>query len=83
MHAASIRETDDERDVDDILGLWREAFPMDVMSRASWLHYGRMLPPESQLGDWVAEENGRVVATAYVFLGFASSDGSAHCRVIV
>ncbi|HEU5362477.1 MAG TPA: GNAT family N-acetyltransferase [Gaiellaceae bacterium] len=83
MHAARIRETDEERDVDDILELWREALPTDVISRDSWLHYGRMLPPESQLGDWVGEENGRVVATAYVFLGFASSDRSAHCRVLV
>jgi GNAT superfamily N-acetyltransferase len=83
MHAPSIRETEDEHDVDDILELWREALPTDVISRDSWLHYGRMLPPESQLGDWVAEEDGRVVGTAYVFLGFGSSDGSAHCRVIV
>lgn len=83
MHAASIRETDDERDVDAILELWREAFPTDVMSRAAWLHYSEMLPPQSQLGDWVAEKNGRVVGMAYVFLGYASSDGSAHCRVIV
>lgn len=83
MHTASIRETDDERDVDAILELWREALPTDVISRESWLHYGRALPPESQLGDWVAEEAGRVVGTGYVFLGFASSDRSAHCRVIV
>jgi GNAT superfamily N-acetyltransferase len=83
MHGPSIRETDEERDADDILELWREALPTDVISRESWLHYGRMLPPESRLGDWVAEEDRRVVATAYVFLGFASSDRSAHCRVLV
>lgn len=83
MHAASIRETDDERDADAILELWREALPTDVVSRASWLHYGRAMPPESRLGDWVAELDGRVVGTGYVFLGFASSDGSARCRVIV
>ena len=83
MHVPSIRETDEERDVDDIVELWREALPTDVISRAAWLHYGRALPPESQLGDWVAEEGGRVVGTGYVFLGFASSDRSAHCRVIV
>jgi GNAT superfamily N-acetyltransferase len=83
MHGPSIRETDDERDVDEILELWREAFANDVVSRASWLHYGRALPAESQLGDWVAEDGGRVVGTGYVFLGFASSDRSAHCRVLV
>lgn len=83
MHTVSIRETDEERDVDAILELWRKALPTDVISRASWLHYGRALPPASQLGDWVAEEDGRVVGTGYVFLGFASSDRSAHCRVLV
>jgi GNAT superfamily N-acetyltransferase len=83
MHVPSIRETDEERDADDILELWREALPIDVISRESWLHYGRMLPPESQLGDWVAEADGCVVGTGYVFLGFASSDRSAHCRVLV
>jgi GNAT superfamily N-acetyltransferase len=83
MHEVSIRETDEERDVDGILELWREALPLDVMSRAAWLHYGRALPPESRLGDWVAEEHGRVVGTGYVFLGVASADRSAHCRVLV
>jgi GNAT superfamily N-acetyltransferase len=83
MHPASIRETDDDGDVDSILELWREALPTDVISRESWLHYGRALPRESQLGDWVAEDEGRVVGTGYVFLGFASSDRSAHCRVLV
>jgi GNAT superfamily N-acetyltransferase len=83
MHAPSIRETAEDLDVDDILELWREAFPTDVISRAAWLHYGRALPPDAQLGDWVAEEDGSVVGTGYVFLGFASSDRSAHCRVLV
>jgi GNAT superfamily N-acetyltransferase len=83
MHGPSIRETDEERDADDILELWREALPTDVISRESWLHYGRALPPESQLGDWVFEEDGRIVGTGYVFLGFASSEPSAHCRVLV
>jgi GNAT superfamily N-acetyltransferase len=84
MHGPSIRETEDERDVDEILELWREAIPTDVISRASWLHYGRALPPESKLGDWVAVEDGRVVGTAYAFAGLASGDASAaHCRVLV
>ena len=79
----SIREIDEERDADDILELWREAFPVDVINRESWLHYGRAMPAGSRLADWVAEEDGRVVGTGYAFLAFFGDEATAHCRVVV
>jgi GNAT superfamily N-acetyltransferase len=79
----SIREIDEERDADDILELWREAFPVDVINRESWLHYGRAMPPSSRLADWVVEEDGRVVGTGYAFLAFFGDESTAHCRVVV
>jgi GNAT superfamily N-acetyltransferase len=79
----SIRETDEERDVEEILELWREAFPVDVINREAWLHYGRAMPATARLGDWVAEDEGCVVGSGYAFLSFFGDEGTAHCRVLV
>jgi GNAT superfamily N-acetyltransferase len=79
----SIREIDEERDAEDILELWREAFPVDVINRESWLHYGRAMPATSRLADWVGVDDGRVVGTGYAFLSFFGDEGTAHCRVVV
>src|SRR3954469_16027277 len=78
-----IRETDVERDVDDCVALLRALSPGVITSRAAWLHRARSLPERARLGNFVAEEGGRVIGESYGFLGLFGDDAPGICPVAV
>jgi GNAT superfamily N-acetyltransferase len=80
----TIRESDPERDADDIVELLREAFPHGVFSRDAWLHRVRTIPERARQASWVAEAGGKVVGNSWAFRTFFSEDStSAQCSVNV
>ncbi|HXK13488.1 MAG TPA: GNAT family N-acetyltransferase [Gaiellaceae bacterium] len=84
MHTPSIRELDPERDAADIVEILREASPLIVLSRDSWLHRVRTIPERAKQAGWVVEDEGRVVANGWVFRTFFSEGStSAQCAVNV
>jgi GNAT superfamily N-acetyltransferase len=80
----TIRELDPERDADGVVALLREASPLVVLSRASWLHRLATIPERAQPAGWVAEDGGEVVGNSWGFRTFFSEDSTtAQCSVDV
>jgi GNAT superfamily N-acetyltransferase len=80
----TIRELDPERDANDIVELLREASPLAVLSRESWLHRERTIPERAEPAGWVAEDGGKVVGTCWALRTFFSEGSTtALCRVTV
>jgi GNAT superfamily N-acetyltransferase len=82
VHAPSIRELDPDRDAGDIVELLREASPLIVLSRDSWLHRLRTIPERAEQAGWVAEVRGKVIANGWAFRTFFS-EGSTSAQCVV
>src|SRR3954468_3298020 len=78
-----IRELDPERDADDCVELLRATSPGAITSRGAWLHRVHSLPERARLGNFVAEEGGRVIGESYGFLGLFGDDATGICHVAV
>src|SRR4051812_47616559 len=78
-----IRELDPERDADDCVALLRATSPGAITSRAAWLHRVHSLPERARLGNFVADEGGRVIGESYGFLGLFGDDATGICHVAV
>src|SRR3954453_1382439 len=78
-----IRELDPERDADDCVELLRATSPGAIPSRAAWIHRVRSLPERALLGNFVADEGGRVIGESYGFLGLFGDDATGVCQVTV
>ena len=83
MASMTIRELDEERDVDAIVAMLREAQPNNVVSSGSWLHRVRTVPERARHACWVAELDGAVAGYAFGFLDFFGSGRAMICNVTV
>ncbi len=64
--------------------LLREASPLIVLSRDSWLHRLRTIPERAEQAGWVVEDDGKVVANSWAFRTFFTEGStSAQCAVNV
>jgi GNAT superfamily N-acetyltransferase len=80
----TIRDLEPERDAEDIVEILREASPLIVLSRDSWLHRVRTIPKRAEQAGWVAEVGGQVVGNGWAFRTFFSEGStSAQCAVNV
>ena len=69
-----IRDTDPERDVDELVELTRETEPLTLMNAAAWLHRERAVPERAGLRAFVAEVDGRVVGESWAVRAWFGRD---------
>ena len=82
MMSAVIRELTDD-DAPGVVALLREVNPTFVVTPQTLVHRRRALPPRARRADWVADEDGRIVATASAEMPWETSEPVGDFRVYV
>jgi len=78
-----IRDTDPDRDVDELVELMRETEPLTLMNAAAWVHRERSVPPRAGLRAFVAEVDGRVVGESWALRAWFATGERALVYVSV